>query len=147
MFHNTKTDNNLHLLCLVNGDPISKAFGLTIPSTATTRQLRSRIHLGKPAWFKDLEAEDLILWRVSVLVPIDSDDGDDDDDDNYDLPIHLNNIPKDDKKNLKKLVEHKASAVFGNEPDEKTIHVIVQRPPPVHAPASDYVSQKRLPAE
>ncbi|KAG0347219.1 hypothetical protein BG005_000311 [Podila minutissima] len=124
------TDNNLRLLCLVDGHPISQAFSQTIPSTNTIRQLRSRIHRHKPVWFKDLEAEELILWHVSVRVPIDSDNGKDDDDDNDDLPILLNDMPKNDKRKLNKSVGRKASDVFGSEPDEETIHVIVQRPPP-----------------
>lgn len=77
-----------------------------------------------PDW-KLTPSKDLTLWRVSIPVADDSDDDDDDDD----LPIHLNNIPKNDKKKLK-AVTSRVSDVFGNNPDEKMIHVIVQRPPP-----------------
>jgi len=38
----------------------------------------------------------LTLWRVSIPVAVDDDDDGDDD-----LPILLNNVPKNDKKKLK----------------------------------------------
>ncbi|KAF9550483.1 hypothetical protein EC957_000157 [Mortierella hygrophila] len=60
--------NRLSLLCLVDGDPISKAFALATPSAETFGQLRNTIYFSKPIWFKDLEAEDLTLWRVSIPV-------------------------------------------------------------------------------
>ncbi|KAG9061309.1 hypothetical protein KI688_007287 [Linnemannia hyalina] len=77
---------------------------------------------------RDIAADKLTLWRVSIPV---ADDNDDDDDD--DLPIHLNNIPKDDKKKLKATRELRD--VFGDEAAKNMIHIIVQRPPPVPARA------------
>ncbi|KAF9390845.1 hypothetical protein CPB97_008227 [Podila verticillata] len=69
-----------------------------------------------------IPADKLTLWRVSIAV------ADDDNDD--DLPILLNNISKNDKKKLKAVTQK----VFdGYGPDERTIHVIVQRPPPDNA--------------
>ncbi|KAG9064270.1 hypothetical protein KI688_003458 [Linnemannia hyalina] len=110
------TRKRLSLLCLVDGDPISKAFELATPSADTFRQLRSTIHLSKPIWFKDLEAEDLTLWHVSIpIVPA-----------NKHRPILLNEFlesateldPIDD-----------VSDVFPKAPPKKTIHIIVRRPP------------------
>ncbi|KAG0010316.1 hypothetical protein BGZ81_002826, partial [Podila clonocystis] len=59
-------DNRVRLYCLVEGDLISKAFPLAISLRETVAELRSAIHLSKPVWFKDLEAEDLTLWRVFI---------------------------------------------------------------------------------
>lgn len=59
----------------------------------------------------------LTLWRVSIPVADKNEDNDVDED--SDLPILLNNIPKNDKKKLK-TVTNKVSDVFGSEPDEKT---------------------------
>ncbi|KAF9273230.1 hypothetical protein BGZ74_004860, partial [Mortierella antarctica] len=111
-------DNLLSLYCLVDGDVISKAFSLAIPSTETVGQLRSTIHLSKPVWFKELEAEDLTLWSVSIP----------DDDDDDDLPVCLDNIPNKDRKKLKATRE--LSDVFREKPAKRMIHIIVQRPPP-----------------
>ncbi|KAG0247153.1 hypothetical protein BG011_001937, partial [Mortierella polycephala] len=62
------------------------------------------------------------LWRVSIPVA--------DDDDDEDLPILLNNIHKVVKKRLK-AVTQKVTDIFGYGTAENTIHIIVQRPPPV----------------
>ncbi|KAG9064271.1 hypothetical protein KI688_003459 [Linnemannia hyalina] len=76
----------------------------------------STIHLNKPIWFNDLEAEDLTLWYVSIpIVPA-----------NKHRPILLNEFlesateldPADD-----------VSVVFPKAPPKKTIHIIVRRPP------------------
>ncbi|KAF9115634.1 hypothetical protein BGX30_006203 [Mortierella sp. GBA39] len=114
------TRKRLSLWCLVNGDPISKAFELATPSAETFGQLRSTIHLSKPIWFKDLEVEDLTLWHVSIPIVLA----------NKHRPILLNEFlesatevdPTDD-----------VSVVFPKTPPKKTIHIIVQRPPPAHA--------------
>ena len=68
--------------------------------------------------FRDVAAKDLILWKVLIRIA-----------DDEDLPILLNNIPKTDKKRLK-AVTNTVFDVFGNAPDGKMIHIIVQRPPP-----------------
>jgi len=127
MLHDTMADNLLSLYCLVDGDVISKACSLAIPSTETVGQLRSTIHLSKPVWFKELEAEDLTLWSVSIP----DDDDDDDDDDDEDLSICLDNIPN--KKKLKATRE--LSDVFHEKPAKRMIHIIVQRPPRGNADA------------
>ncbi|KAF9297132.1 hypothetical protein BGZ88_010967 [Linnemannia elongata] len=118
------SDNHPTLLCLVEGDPISKAFAMPVPSTGIIGQFRSIIHLSKPVWFKDLEAEDLTLWRVSI--PVVSA--------NKHKPVVMNEIgspteldPIDD-----------VSEVFPSQDKlpKKTINVIIQRPPPVPVPTS-----------
>ncbi|KAG0045713.1 hypothetical protein BGZ83_009041 [Gryganskiella cystojenkinii] len=64
------------LRCLVNGHTISKSFRLTLSKVVkpeTVEELRTIIHSEKPVWFKDLEAEDLTLWRVSIPFTDDDD--------------------------------------------------------------------------
>ncbi|KAG9062067.1 hypothetical protein KI688_006789 [Linnemannia hyalina] len=118
--------SNQSLWCIVDGDPMLRAFELVIPSSVTTLgQLRSYIHLRKPIWFKYLEAEDLTLWSVSI--PITKD--------NEDTPILLEDVPSSDKNKLGPTDD--VSELFQQVPLKKTIHVIVQRPPPA-------VTMKRL---
>ncbi|KAF9336082.1 hypothetical protein BG006_009776 [Podila minutissima] len=109
-------DNRVSLYCLVDGDLISKALALAIPSTETVGQLRATIYLCTPVWFKDLGAEDLTLWRVSIPAKDVDKLG----------PIVLNDLesateldPTDDD-----------SDIFEEKPPKKTIRIIVQRPSP-----------------
>ncbi|KAG0277256.1 hypothetical protein BGZ96_002943 [Linnemannia gamsii] len=121
------SDNRPTLMCLVEGDPISKAFAMPIPSTGIIGLFRSTIHLSKPVWFKDLEAEDLTLWSVSIpIVPA-----------NKRRAILLNEF-------LESAMEldstDNAAEVFKGEPPTKTIHIIVQRPFQVRAESCNWAS-------
>ncbi|KAF9368727.1 hypothetical protein CPB97_004301, partial [Podila verticillata] len=116
--------NNLKFFCLVDGE--STPFPVEIEPAKTIGELKDAMKEKKSPEFDDIAADKLTLWRVSIPLP---DDNNDDDDDDDDLPILLNNISKIDRRKLK-TVTNKVSDVFGNEPDEKMIHVIVQRPPP-----------------
>ncbi|KAG9062193.1 hypothetical protein KI688_006525 [Linnemannia hyalina] len=109
---------SLSLRCLVDGDRTSKSFELATPSTESFGQLRTTIRLSKPIWFKDLEAEDLTLWKVTI--PITKD--------NADTPILLKNVPDSDKDKLGPTDD--VIEWFPQVPDKKTIHIIVQRPLP-----------------
>ncbi|KAF9543648.1 hypothetical protein EC957_000580 [Mortierella hygrophila] len=113
---------SLSLRCLVDGDRISKSFELATPPTKTFGQLRTTIHLSKPIWFKDLEAEDLTLWKVTIPITKDKSD----------TPILLKNISNSDKDKLGPTND--VFEWFPQVPQKKTIHIIVQRPPQVHAP-------------
>ncbi|KAG0363877.1 hypothetical protein BGX24_004833, partial [Mortierella sp. AD032] len=124
------TDNRLRLFCLVNGEATSNAFPIEIESTKTIGDLKELIKTKKANDFQDVDADKLTLWRVSISVA--DDNNDDNDDDDEDLPILLVNVLKNDKKRLK-AVTQKVTDVFGYEPAENTIHIIVQRPIPVHA--------------
>lgn len=95
-----------------------------MPYSETVDGLKKEIKHQKAPGFDDIAADELTLWRVSIPVADDNDEVDD----NNDLPILLNNIPKNDKKKLK-AVTQKVFNVFGNKHDEKMIHVIVQWPP------------------
>ncbi|KAF8924452.1 hypothetical protein BGZ47_004014, partial [Haplosporangium gracile] len=76
--------------------------------------LKSLIKTKKAPRFDDVAAAELSLWRVSVP-----------DDDADDQPVS-------EKKQLKATT--KLFKVFDTVAPEDTIHIIVQCPPPVHAP-------------
>jgi hypothetical protein len=117
MLLNTMIDKDLNLSCLVNGDYISKEFTLPMSSTETVGQLRKAIHLSKPIWFKDLEAEDLTLWRVFIPDNI------------QDSAITRDAL--DDKTELNR-PKTLLSLVFPKPPDDNT-YILVDRPPPGNA--------------
>ncbi|KAK5822985.1 hypothetical protein F5H01DRAFT_401412 [Linnemannia elongata] len=110
-------DNNpLTLFCLADGEGTSNAFSIKIASTDTVDDLKERIKTKKSPEFDDIAADKLTLWRVSIQVVSA----------NKHKPILLNEIdspteldPTDD-----------LSDVFEETPPKKTIHVILQRPPP-----------------
>ncbi|KAF9303151.1 hypothetical protein BGZ74_004248 [Mortierella antarctica] len=114
------TDNHRTLFCLVDEETPSNAFPVKIELAKTVGHLKKLIKTEKTNNFHDVDANELTLWKVSILVA---------DDDDNELPIIINKIPKSDKKKLK-VVKNKISDVFGNEPDEMMIHIIVQRPLP-----------------
>ncbi|KAF9081292.1 hypothetical protein BGX29_004602, partial [Mortierella sp. GBA35] len=114
------TDNRFNLFCLVNGEASSNAFSIKIPSTDTVDDLKDLIKTKKAPRFDDVAADELTLWKVSIpVVPA-----------NKHRPIVLNEFleaateldPTDD-----------VSDVFEDKLPKKTIHIIVQRPPQVHA--------------
>ncbi|KAF9288478.1 hypothetical protein BGZ74_000909, partial [Mortierella antarctica] len=115
MLHDSMTDNRMSLFCLVDGEATSNAFSIKIPSSDTVDDLKKAIKNQKAVAFADVDADMLMLWRVSI--PDDQDD---------DLPIPLDSVPE--KKKLKATT--KLSKVFDTEPPEDTIHVLVQRPLP-----------------
>ncbi|KAG0374250.1 hypothetical protein BGX24_010635 [Mortierella sp. AD032] len=87
MRHNTITDNNLTLFCLVDGQSASKAFLVEPTPKNTVHHLKVLISafLGV-----DVLSIDLTLWRVSIPVIEDDDE----------LPILLTNVAAEDKKKL-----------------------------------------------
>ncbi|KAF9325098.1 hypothetical protein BG006_011392 [Podila minutissima] len=125
MLHSTLTDNHMSLFCLIDGEATSNAFSFKIPSNDTVDDLKGAIKAKKINDFSDVDADKLTLWRVSIS-----------DDDDSDLPIPFDSVL--DKKKLKATT--KLSRVFIGELPEDTIHVIAQRPPPIHAPVPARVS-------
>ncbi|KAF9344405.1 hypothetical protein BGX26_004416 [Mortierella sp. AD094] len=115
------TNNLLTLFCLVDGE--STSFPVKIESTETIGGLKKAIKDENSIAFADVDAKMLSLWRVSIPVP---------EDDDNELPILLNNIVTKDKKKLGPTT--RLSKVFPAELPDETIHIIVQRPPPVHTP-------------
>ncbi|KAF9085808.1 hypothetical protein BGX23_009357 [Mortierella sp. AD031] len=114
------TDNHLTLFCLVDGEATSQAFSVEIHRTKTVDHLKELIKAKKPIDFENVDANNLTLRRVSIpVVPA-----------NKHKPVVLNEFeaatefnPTDD-----------VADVFPDKPSKKTIHIIVERPPPVHAP-------------
>ncbi|KAF9113079.1 hypothetical protein BGX30_007091, partial [Mortierella sp. GBA39] len=114
--------NPLTLFCLVDGEATSQAFSVDIDQTKTVDHLKKFIKNEIPDTFNGVDAKDLTLWRVSILITRD----------NSEIPILFNNIAKEEKEKL-----HPAddlSDIFDEKPPKKTIHIIVQRPSQVHAP-------------
>ncbi|KAG0059739.1 hypothetical protein BGZ89_000156 [Linnemannia elongata] len=116
------TNNPLTLFCLVDGEGTSNAFSVKIASTDTVDDLKEHIKTKKSPEFDDIAADKLTLWSVSIP----------DDDDDDEIPIVLDNVNNKDKKKLR--ATRGLLEVFLDKPPKNTIHVIVQRPPPVHAP-------------
>ncbi|OAQ22101.1 hypothetical protein K457DRAFT_429179 [Linnemannia elongata AG-77] len=119
MLHNTMDNNPLTLFCLVDGEATSQAFSIDIDQTKTVDHLKDLIKTKKANNFGDVDADQLLLWRVSIP-----------DDDDNDLPVLLDSVPE--KKKLKATT--RLLKVFDTELPDDTIHIIVQRPPQVHAP-------------
>jgi hypothetical protein len=59
------------LNCWVHGDEIHQAFPVEISSTKTVGVLKDAIKNKKPVGFRDVDAKDLVLHKVSV--PFDND--------------------------------------------------------------------------
>ncbi|KAF9536754.1 hypothetical protein EC957_009801 [Mortierella hygrophila] len=116
------TNNPLTLFCLVDGEPQSNVFSVKAAPADTIDDLKKLIKAQKANQFSDVDADQLTLWRVAIPIIRDKSE----------IPCVFNNIPKEEKEKL-----HPAddlSDVFDEKPAKKTIHIIVQRPPLVHAP-------------
>ncbi|KAI7815833.1 hypothetical protein BC939DRAFT_83289 [Gamsiella multidivaricata] len=119
MLRSIMTTSTLNLFCLVDGDKTT--FSVEIDPTKSVDHLKDLVKAKQTPDFDDITAKDLTLWRVSI-------------------PI----VPKSERKEI--LLADAASKeeldetddiadVFTDTPPKKTIHIIVQRPPPkVHAP-------------
>ncbi|KAG0367157.1 hypothetical protein BGZ54_004332 [Gamsiella multidivaricata] len=106
---------NLKLFCLVEGESTSRAFPLSVPSTQTVGDLKKLIKTEKTIAFSDVDAGRITLWLVTV--PDDTDE----------VPIRLDSL--NEKKKLRPTSD--LSEVFSEGAPKNTIHIIVQRPPPV----------------
>ncbi|KAG0357638.1 hypothetical protein BGZ54_000262 [Gamsiella multidivaricata] len=105
---------DLTLFCLTDGEPISNAFPVSIPSMDAIGNLKDLIKAKKTPKFDDLAADELTLWRVSVPVVAT----------NIRNAVFLNEI--NSKTELSPMDD--VSGVFPNTLAKKTIHIIVQRP-------------------
>ncbi|KAG0371436.1 hypothetical protein BGX24_001675 [Mortierella sp. AD032] len=135
------TDKCLNLFCLVDGLPTARAFSTKISSADTVGDLKKLIKAEQNPAFNDITVDQLTLWRVSI--PVADDNHDDNGEEEEDLPILLDNVPKNDKKRLK-AVTQKITDIFDYGPAEKTIHIVVQRPPPAPAPVTARPSTPQL---
>ncbi|KAF8933774.1 hypothetical protein BGZ58_006114 [Dissophora ornata] len=107
--------SSLRLFCLVDGDTISRAFSVIASSGSTVDQLRDLIKAKQTVALSDVNASELMLWHVSVLIT----------DDGQDFPILQDALNPNKPRPTSKL-----SSVFGKHVPEDSIHIIVQRPPP-----------------
>lgn len=120
MLRNTMADNRLSLFCLVDEEPTSNAFTLSMSATATVGGLKKVVKAEKALDFEDVDANDLAVWRVSIPVTDDDDE----------VPISLSSFGEKNKLGP----ATRNSKVFSEDFPEETIHIIVQRPPPGRAP-------------
>ncbi|KAF9991340.1 hypothetical protein BGZ79_004650, partial [Entomortierella chlamydospora] len=58
----------LNLFCLVDGEPTSNAFPVSISRTSTVGELKKIIRTEKSPEFDDIAADKLAVWRVSIPV-------------------------------------------------------------------------------
>ncbi|KAG0042715.1 hypothetical protein BGZ90_009318, partial [Linnemannia elongata] len=108
------TDNLLTLFCLVDGDSVP--FSVDIDASKTVDHLKNFLKTALTPQFDDIPAKDLTLWRVSIPLVPKKDRKD----------ISLSDVPL--KEELDETDD--LSEVFQDKLPKKTIHIIVQRPPP-----------------
>ncbi|KAF9144383.1 hypothetical protein BGX30_012957 [Mortierella sp. GBA39] len=60
--------NTLTLFCLISGEHASRAFSVQVSSDKTVGALKDAIISKKPNAFEHIDANDLVLWRVTVPV-------------------------------------------------------------------------------
>ncbi|KAG0039332.1 hypothetical protein BGZ83_002824, partial [Gryganskiella cystojenkinii] len=94
------------------------SFPVEIESHKTIGQLKKAIKDEKTPRFDDAAADELTLWKVSIIVVSKKDRKE----------ISLADVPSTSKEELDETDD--VSDVFEVQPPKKTIHIIVQRPPP-----------------
>ncbi|KAI8345006.1 hypothetical protein B0O80DRAFT_29769 [Mortierella sp. GBAus27b] len=114
MLHNTLTDKQLTLFCLIEGEATDNAFPVSTSSAATVGELKDLIKTKNPDTFNGVDARNFTLWHVCIAIT-----------DNEELPILLDSL--DEKKKLRPAT--RISKVFTEELPEETVHIIVQPPP------------------
>ncbi|CAG8645371.1 6190_t:CDS:1, partial [Paraglomus occultum] len=112
------------LMCLVFGETSDRAFSVDINKTATVGHLKDLIKLKKQNDFRDIDADKLTLFRVSISIDNDIDL------DELETRMDIN----DETNGVQKLhPAKKISTAFPDEPAGEHIHIIVQPPPPAYA--------------
>ncbi|KAG0327520.1 hypothetical protein BGZ99_007478, partial [Dissophora globulifera] len=112
------THNCLSLFCLVDGE--STPFPVKIESSESVGELKKAVKAEKAPEFDDVAADKLTLWHVSIPVLAKAE------------RKEISLIDVQSKEELDETDD--VSDVFAVQPPKKTIHIIVQRPSPVHAP-------------
>ncbi|KAF9328940.1 hypothetical protein BGZ91_000768 [Linnemannia elongata] len=126
---------DITLCCVFDGESSSKSFKVSLPLTADVGDLKDAIKDKNSPEFDFKPAHRLILWKVLIPLPQDYNDDDDieeeveEEEEEGGSSVCLDEIPKKEKKLLER-ASRKVSIVFGNHPDDNTIHVVVKRPPP-----------------
>ncbi|KAG0177617.1 hypothetical protein DFQ29_004646, partial [Apophysomyces sp. BC1021] len=108
MSHPSPKDIQLELLCLLDGEPLTRAFLVKIDSTAIVYHLKDVIKIKKTNYFKNVHTSAIKIWRVSI--PYSEDE----------TPLALYSV--NDKTMLGPV--YKLSEVFDEMPEEGTIHII-----------------------
>ncbi|KAG9319595.1 hypothetical protein KVV02_003139 [Mortierella alpina] len=112
-------DITLH--CVFDGESSSKSFKVSLPLTADVGDLKDAIKDKNSPEFDFKAAYRLLLWKVLIPLPqVHNDTA---------SHVCLDEILKKEKKLLER-PSRKISSVFGIHPDDSSIHVVVQRPPP-----------------
>ncbi|KAG0015174.1 hypothetical protein BGZ80_010005 [Entomortierella chlamydospora] len=104
----------LIIFCIVSGEKASNAFPIKIPSSETIGEFKKAVKREKPSAFTNIEASDLVIWRVSIFIDEEADDE----------TITTNSI--DSKKLLK--ATSLLSNAFNDGVPRDTIHIIIERP-------------------
>jgi hypothetical protein len=101
----------LEINCLVHGEPRSHIFPVEIASTKTVGALKDAIKEKKQHTFQHVDADALVLWKVSF--PVDES-----------LDGNLTNFL--DEESLSPV--HGLSKVFSDRPKEEYLHIVVKGP-------------------
>ncbi|KAF8949381.1 hypothetical protein BGZ46_005146, partial [Entomortierella lignicola] len=105
----------IKFFCILDGD--NSPFEVEVGHDGSIGTLKKAIKKEKENKLSKIDADELVLWQVSIPI------GDNDDDN----PIKLLDHP-DAKRISAKKAATEISEVFGTTPAKKTIHVVVQRP-------------------
>ena len=107
----------LELNCLVLGDDPIHVFTVKIPDTETVSILKKEIRKEKQNAFKGVDADKLLLWKVSILA-----------DDNLQQSIEALNLGESSDQHLRRPVARLFN-VFPDLSEDERVHIIVQPPP------------------
>ena len=106
--------STLNINCLVLGDDASRTFPIKIAKSDTVGSLRKLIKEEKSHTFQHVDADTLVLWKVSILV-------------NWSLTQNLSNCTFADESSL--LPVDELSEVFSDSPAQRHLHIVVSAPP------------------
>ena len=106
--------STLNINCLVLGDDASHTFPIKIAKSDTVGSLRKLIKEEKSHTFQHVDADTLVLWKVSILV-------------NWSLTQNLSNCTFADESSL--LPVDELSEVFSDSPARRHLHIVVSAPP------------------
>ncbi|KAF9991786.1 hypothetical protein BGZ79_003981, partial [Entomortierella chlamydospora] len=109
------TSEKVKLFCILDGD--STAFPVKVAADETVGELKKAIKGEKPNDLQDVDADKLVLFRVSVAS-------------SPKKQITLSKLIEEKECTPKELEDptSEISEVFSTAPAKKTVHVIVQRP-------------------
>ncbi|CAG8617706.1 715_t:CDS:2 [Dentiscutata erythropus] len=109
--------DNITLICLVHGDRKDKAFVVEIEKNKPFYFIKKKIKEKKPNTFADVDAKDIVLWKVNVPY----------NDDTMEVDIVLED---NEQTGVQKLLNpiKKISNIFTVNLADNSIHIIVERP-------------------